>query len=227
MTGNDGENTDLDRILDKLSLRAEILNKETCMMLYNILIISGRLTPVELRKKTGLGKGSLFRSLKELLEAGIVEKEEDPDITDKRRSTFYYASDNIAVKIEEDLLKHAMKNGKIEKLNTIMTAFQNFPVAMSKFVASAIQSNQVNSRENNGKEAYGGNLVQYIKIANISNVNPLLEIIQGLVTELDKLHVKTPVDSKMPMRNPVVLTLSLTSLENAFQGSLKAIDYEK
>ncbi|MFX0117107.1 MAG: hypothetical protein ACFFB3_21345, partial [Candidatus Hodarchaeota archaeon] len=68
----------------------EIAKRESCTIIMTNLEIYGRMTHRDLLKRTNLGRGTIFRSLNLLKEAGIVAKGEDPEIEDKRMNTYYY-----------------------------------------------------------------------------------------------------------------------------------------
>ncbi|MFW9914853.1 MAG: hypothetical protein ACFFGZ_04495 [Candidatus Thorarchaeota archaeon] len=229
--------SDLEEQLAKMKLLTKICQLESCLLLYSYLMLFGKTTPVELREKTGLGKATIFRNLALLLKAGIVEKEEDMAVADKRYSLHYYISQNLInlskLLCSTELTNYAKATNQSQTVEDWLTTLETFPLTLNRFTSEHILAMRHPSSPGLPSTCQKVAKIMVFRLEDVEDFSQLIEKLKEFVNDLDVHIIKGERDWKKPLQRPAAISLSVVALDpeeicsEAFDGVLRRDKLEK
>ena len=201
-----------------MELMSRIIKIDSCLSIYSYLMLFGKTTPAELRNATGLSKATMFRSLALMSEAGVLAHEEDSEVADKRYSQHYYISQNIIEMSKElsspGLASYAESQGRAGLVAEWIRNLEFLPATLNQHTTQLLISM---SCQEEVKES-SPNVVTKLMVFRVDegeNPGEVLKSLQDFVEWFDGKHKTKRRDWRKPIRNPVVLSMSLVSLDSA------------
>ncbi|MFX1252878.1 MAG: hypothetical protein ACFFCZ_14825 [Promethearchaeota archaeon] len=162
--------------------------------------------------KLDFSRGTIFKSLLMLQEAGFVEKGVNPTIKDKRKNAFYFAqSEDVELMMnhefreyihkagKSDIYKEWLKNSLTISTTMIKTAYQ---VSIEPLLKK-IQTETLNEEETKEKEY----IITYNDLNSISDRNKLIEKIKECIKEFEEQIKEEKRDYKKPLNKPVAFAI--------------------
>ncbi|UCE10890.1 MAG: MarR family transcriptional regulator [Candidatus Thorarchaeota archaeon] len=215
MTASSVASSKMDDRLRKVRLYTRVGQQESSLQIYSYLMINGKTTAAELRRKTGLSNATVFRSLALLLEAQLVDKEEDPDATDRRYSMHYYITRNIVdvskKLVTKSLVTFAEMTGKSKTLQAWYQVLEYLPLTLNRFTSQyALDIGCTPVDDDEVEEARFVKMMAFC-VDSIDDVKTLLMKVQQFVGEYQALQGKEKRNWKSPLANPVVLSVSVVA----------------
>lgn len=200
-----------------MKLLAKICQLESCLLLYSYLMLFGKTTPVELREKTGLGKATIFRNLALLLKAGIVEKEEDMTIVDKRYSLHYYLSQNLLnlskLLCSTELIDYAKATDQSQIVENWLSTLDTFPLALNRFTSELILAMRHPSSPGLPSTCQKVAKIMMFRLEDVEDFSALIEKLKEFAKDLDVHIIKGKRDWKKPLQQPAAISLSVVALD--------------
>ncbi|MFX0114741.1 MAG: MarR family transcriptional regulator [Candidatus Hodarchaeota archaeon] len=206
----------LEEQLSRIERLLKVTRQESCLSLYSYLMVFGKTTPADLREKIGISKATIFRNLALLSESGIIDKEEDPTITDRRYNLHYYISEDLMelskqICCSHDLIEHAKEKNKaqlvIEWINTIET----IPLTLNRFTSQHILSMRHQTSNGSPESCEKVGKLMMFRLTD-AEFNKLFEKVAAFVKELDSEQPGEARDWKKPLQRPATIALSLVAL---------------
>ncbi|MFQ5976845.1 MAG: hypothetical protein ACE5OZ_01790 [Candidatus Heimdallarchaeota archaeon] len=188
-----------------------MVKRESCTIIITHLEIYGRMTHHDLLKRTNLSRGTIFRSLTLLQEAGIVAKGEDPEIEDKRMNTYYYLKKATMEypQFEQEFLDYLAETKRSTLYEDGLLSWSIYPSAMLKETAR-IRTKKILEKHDKGKPPSEGFCVSF-QIASIADSTTIFEKILACIEEVNK-HCSIG-DRKTPLEHPKVFSLVYVPLD--------------
>lgn len=193
----------------------EVLRWESCAIILAYLNIYGKMTAQELREKTKVGEKSIFRSLKRLIVADMISKELNDRVTDKRRNSFYYVSnDNISdPEMDSGFLRYLTETDRFHLISQWLLNTNRGSIGMIKAITRMMEEsiNQSTKEESFDQLADLLGRSLYLElVVDVPKSNQLKERIQKFLREEILPHKeKDQRNPKLPMKNPVGFYLAL------------------
>ncbi len=200
-----------------------ITNTDSCFLIYFQLLIFGKSTPSELRKKTNQGKSSLYRNLSLLFDADLVGKETDQTVTDKRYQTYYYAKISLGefskVELREELLIFAKEKHKIGVINEYELLIQKMPIIFTQLCSTLFLNQDPITKVKilNRANSIDSNLLEECNVILFTlfdaEENP--QIIKKFSKFLKSMDMKKIGRKQEGMRIPVALSINMMSFDRS------------
>jgi predicted transcriptional regulator len=206
------------KMADKLTmveLFTRVGQQESSLQIYSYLMLHGKTTAAELRQKTGLSNATVFRSLALLLEAQLVDKEEDPKVADRRYNLHYFITRSlmdISKKlVTRGLVDFAEETGRSEVLQEWYQVLEYLPLTLNRFASQyALDMGCILLESGELQEARFVKMMAFC-VDSIEDVETLLTKIQKFMGEYEAMRGKQKRNWKRPLTNPVVLSVSLVA----------------
>ncbi len=195
----------------------QISDSESSLLIYCYLNLHGKTTPAELREQTGLSKATTFRNLALLMQAGLIEKEKDSTVADKRYRLHYYIKQNILelskTLTSSELREHAVVSGRTAILQEWVFALENLPLALNQLTSKLMLS--MRHPAPNGLAAECQKIIKMMafRLEDVDDFNELLPAFTDFLTDFDTRPSKKPRDWKQPLKQPVALSISAVALD--------------
>ena len=200
-----------------MQLLTQISNSESSLLLYSYLNLHGKTTPAELREQTGLSKATTFRNLALLMQAGLIEKEEDSTVADKRYRLHYYIKQNILelskTLTSSELREHAVVSGRTETLQDWVFALENLPLALNQLTSKLMLSMRHPAPNGLTTECQKIIKMMAFRLEDVDDFRELLTALTGFLTEFDTRPSKKSRNWKKPLTQPVALSISAVALD--------------
>lgn len=200
-----------------MQLLTQISNSESSLLIYSYLNLHGKTTPAELREQTGLSKATTFRNLALLTQAGLIEKEEDATVADKRYRLHYYIKQNILELSKTltslELREHAVVSGKTEILKDWVFALENLPLALNQLTSKLMLSMRHPASNGLATECQKIVKIMAFRLEDVDDYNELLTALTNFLTDFDTRSSRKPRDWKQPLSQPVALSISAVALD--------------
>lgn len=199
-------NAEYEQKIKEIESFLEIVKRDSCTIIMTHLEIHGRMTHHELLKKTNLGRGTIFRSLALLQEAGIVAKGEDPEIEDKRKKFYYYMKKLTFEypKFDPELLAYLTETNRAKLYEDWLFSWSIQPTAMLKETAR-IRTKKILENRDRGEALSDDGFCVVFQISSIADSATIFEKIQECIAEVNKQS--SEVSSEKPLENPKVFSL--------------------
>lgn len=169
------------------------------------LLIKGKLTAVELQELLDLRGKSIYRSLKPLMKAGLIAKEENPE--DKRESFYFATQQNISdPRFSSEFLNYLAKSEQLEILSEYLANANKGSIAMIKVMTELMQDVLLG-----GSEQAEEMLNASIFLETVFEVSDYQEISQKLKDFIKRElrpSIKRLNKSKEPKKYPVGLYIA-------------------
>jgi DNA-binding transcriptional ArsR family regulator len=195
-----------------MQLLTQISNSESSLLIFSYLNLHGKTTPAKLREQTGLSKATTFRNLALLLQAGLVEKEEDSTVADKRYRLHYYIKQNILELSKtlstSELREHAVVSGRTETFQDWVFALENLPLALNQLTSKLMLSMRHPASKGLATECQKIIKMMAFRLEDVDDFHELLTALNGFLTEFDTRPSKKPRDWKQPLTQPVAHSIS-------------------
>lgn len=205
----------IDAQLERIALLTRIATLDSCLQIYSFLILFGRTTAAQLRQKTGLSNATVFRSLALLSEAGIVDKEEDPDVPDRRYNLYYFVTGNLMglskKLVPKDVAKELEKRGRTKELQAWYQALETLPLTLNRFASQYVLSMKYTAAESESEEEVKIIKMMAFCVDSIDDVETLLMKLQDFLGKFESLRGQRRESWKKPLQNPVVLSVSIVA----------------
>ncbi|MFX0084709.1 MAG: MarR family transcriptional regulator [Candidatus Hodarchaeota archaeon] len=206
----------LKKQLAKIKLLSRICGLESCLLIYSYLMLFGKNTPAQMRKMTGLSKATMFRNLTLMLKAELIEKEEDKSVSDKRHSLNYYIKDDLLEitkeTYSEDLKRYIQEQAKISILNEWIETLQILPLTLNQIMTKLLLTKQQRTSEISEEDCDKLVMLLTFKVEDMKNLKELTSKIQELLEVMKSSKAKTPRDWKIPLNNPVTVSINVLAL---------------
>jgi len=203
-------------MLKTMEMVSRIIRIDSCLSIYSYLMLFGKTTPAELREMTGQSKATMFRNLALMSNAGILAHEEDSDVADKRYSQHYYISRNMIEMIKElssqGLAGYAESRGKASLLATWTRNLEVLPSTLAQRTTQLLISMSCREKAKGSSPPAIMKLVVF-RLGEGGNADDIVKSIQGFVDWFDSKYRSKRRDWRKPIRHPVVLSMSLASLD--------------
>jgi hypothetical protein len=200
-----------------MELLTQISNSESSLLIYSYLNLHGKTTPAEIRVHTGLSKATTFRNLALLSQAGLIGKEDDPTVADKRYRLHYYITQNILelskTLFTPELRKFAITQGKSQTLKDWVLALENLPLALNQLASKLMLSMRHPSPDGLTEECQKIVKMMVFRLEDVDDFNELLSTLTTFLTQFDRRQSRTPRDWKRPLKRPVALSISAVALD--------------
>jgi predicted transcriptional regulator len=202
--------------LDKMELLNKITKTDSCLMIYSYLMLFGKTTPAELRNITGQSKATMFRNLSLLSEVGLLDKEEDNSVADKRYSTHYFVSQEI-MKISKHLSSKKLNNfaeesNKSEIVEEWMTTIEALPLKLSRLTSELIFLMAGRASEEEGIPCPVVSKMLVFRLADIDQVSEIHQKLVDFISDFDSRDSSKRRDWKKSLKRPVVLSIGVVAL---------------
>ena len=193
----------------------QLFNKESNLAIYLLLGLHGQMTPNELIENTKFGKATIFRSLKDLSEAGLVDADIDISIKDKRKNKFYFVIKELDdfPNTDDDFIAFCVKNSHTETLKDFIVFIRSLAVNSMKVSMDF----RANVQERNSTEDW------YSKVANkglfafsildLKENEKIMTFAKEFLEKVQALPDRKKEPSREPMKNPLVLSLGVFPLK--------------
>jgi hypothetical protein len=206
----------MDNQLERMIQLTKIVKTDSCLMIYSYLMLFGKTTPAELRDVTGQSKATMFRNLSLLTEAGLLNKEEDQSVADKRYSTNYYVAQEI-MKITKQLMskklrKYAVESNRSQVVDEWTTSIEALPLKLSRLTSELILLMAARSSEEDGVPCPIVSNMLVFRLADIDQVSVIYKKLVEFVSDFDTRKPAGKRDWKKPLKKPVVLSISAMAL---------------
>jgi predicted transcriptional regulator len=178
------------------------------------LTLYGKTTPVELRQRINLSKATVFRSLALLTEAGIVSREINNQVADKRHSVEYYVSETLEefskVTVSEEIRKCAESKEKLGMLEDWLSQLEFLPLVLNRLTSQLMISVcDGSSRPEGDKKQIIKTLV--FRLKEEENYTEFQKKLMDFMREIDAKHSNKKRNFKEPMKNPVAFSISVVA----------------
>lgn len=208
----------------------KIINTESCLLIYSYLTLYGKTTPVELRQRINLSKATVFRSLALLTEAGIVSKEINNQVADKRYSVEYYITETLEefskATISEEIKKRAKSQEKLSILEDWLSQLEFLPLVLNQLTSQLMISvcDGFSSPEGKRKQIVK---VLVFRLKEEENYTEFRKKLMDFMREIDAKHSKRKRNMKEPMKNPVAFSISVVACTDDLETDCEDIVVKK
>lgn len=205
----------LDDQLKRIALLTRIATLDSCLQIYSFLTLFGKTTAAKLRQKTGLSNATVFRSLALLSEAGIADKEEDPDVADRRYNLYYHVIRDLMELskklVTKEVARELEARGRIKPLQAWYQALETLPSSLNRFASQHLLTMKYATDESDSEEEARIIKMMAFCVDSIDDVETLLMKVQDFLDEFESLRGQRREDWKKPLANPVVLSVSVVA----------------
>ena len=192
----------------------KIVNTESCLLIYSYLTLYGKTTPVELRQRINLSKATVFRSLALLTEAGIVSKEINNQVADKRYSVEYYITETLEefskVTVSEEVRERAKSQEKLSILEDWLSQLEFLPLVLNQLTSQLMISvcDDFSPPEGDKKQIIK---TLVFRLKEEENYTEFQKKLKNFMREIDAKHSNKKRNLKEPMKNPVAFSISVVA----------------
>ncbi len=201
--------------LDKMVQLSKIISLDSCLLIYSYLLLFGSTTPARLREVTGLSKATMFRNLALLFDAGILEKEDFKNASDKRYSLHYYISRDLMKEASElstrSVMDYVQKEGKMEILAKWGKALEKLPIALSRHSSQLIMQIAQTPTDDAHDDCLVISRFLSFRVDEVEDLSALFHMMHEAIERFDAMKTPKKRNLKNPLRSPVVMSISLTA----------------
>lgn len=180
-------------------------------------MLFGKTSPAEMRKRTGLSKATMFRNLALLSEAGLVDKEEDTTVSDKRYSLQYYVRQDLMAlskrMYSEELREYAKAVDRVQVLNEWFATLKTLPLTLNRLTTQLMLSMRHPSPDGVPDRCQKVIMALAYCLEDVNDLQGLIEKLGEFTKALDPYRSKIGRDWKKPLRKPVAIVMSVTALD--------------
>jgi len=193
----------------------QLFNKESNLAVYLLLGLQGQMTPQELIESTKFGKATIFRSLKDLSEAGLVDTDIDTSVKDKRKNKKYFVIKELDdfPKTDDDFISFCVENSHTNVLKDFIGFIRSL----------AVNSMQVSMDFRDTIQEKGSTEDWYSKLANkglfafsildLNENEKVMTYARDFLKKVQSLPDRKRELTREPMKNPLVLSLGVFPLK--------------
>lgn len=180
-------------------------------------MLFGKTSPAEMRKRTGLSKATMFRNLALLSEAGLVDKEEDTTVSDKRYSLQYYVRQDLMAlskrMYSEELREYAKAVDRVQVLNEWFATLKTLPLTLNRLTTQLMLSMRHPSPDGVPDRCQKVIMALAYCLEDVDDLQGLIGKLGEFTKALDPYRSKIGRDWKKPLRKPVAIVMSVTALD--------------
>jgi len=205
-----------EKTVAKMEMQLQVFAQESCQVIHTYLTIFGKMTPNALMEKLDYSRGTIFKSLLHLQEAGYAKKEVDEKIADKRKNIYYVAmKESIDLKGSADFIEYLIAQDKLDVFTEWLKRSQTLVATMIKTVHQISIKEMIDKlekRDTNFKESEVKKFsIQFAEVTSIKDQEKLVKMMNECITEFENQMVKRE-DYEKPLSNPVAFSLFFTHL---------------
>ena len=207
----------LENQLLRIPFLTKIIKTESCLLIYSYLALFGKTTPAELRKRTNLSKATIFRNLSLLTEAGILTKEINDQIIDRRYNLEYYISETLAdiskIFFSKRLLKYVESQKKLDTLDNLLSQLEFLPLILNRLTSQLMISTCKYPSFRDGKQ---NRVVKTLifRLKEEENYENFHKKLMDLIEYVDTKKIEKKRNMKEPMKNPVAFSVSIVAYDD-------------
>ena len=220
----------LEKQVSRIPLLTKIVNTESCLLIYSYLALYGKTTPSELRHRTNLSKATIFRSLAILTEAGLVSKEINDHIEDKRYNIEYHITETLEefskVTISKEIKRYVKTHGKLSILEEWLSQLEFLPLVLNR-LTSQLMISVFDDPSNPEREKKQIIKKLVFRLREEENYAEFQKKLTNFMKEIDAKHTKKKRDMKQPMKNPVAFSISVVAYSEDMQTDSEQIVVRK
>ncbi len=202
--------------LQQMEELVEVISLDSCMSIYSYLMLFGKTTPARLREVTGQSKATMFRNLARLTRAGVLQKEDIESVEDKRYSTHYYISKNLVDYAKSlyssKLSEFARGAGKANLIREWLSQMESLPYSLHQHTSRLILVAAQRSLTDNDTPCNAVSKFLSFRLADLDEVGMLHKKLRSVVEYIDRKETVAKRDFKRPLKNPVVISISVVAL---------------
>jgi predicted transcriptional regulator len=222
--------SDPEKRISRIPLVTKIINTESCLLIYSYLTLYGKTTPVELRQRINLSKATVFRSLTLLTEAGIVSREINNQVADKRHSVEYYITETLEefskATISEEVKKRAESQEKLSILEDWLSQLEFLPLVLNQLTSRLMISVCDDSSSPEGEKKQIIKTLVF-RLKEEENYTEFQKKLMDFMREIDAKHSNKKRNLKEPMKNPVAFSISVVAYTDDLETDCEDIVVKK
>ena len=203
--------------LKRMALLTTISRLESCLEIYSYLMVFGKTTPAKLREKTRISKATVFRHLSKLSKAGLIDKEADPDVKDKRYDVHYFVAEPL-MEVSKHLYSKELKDyadthGKSQVVTEWIRTIETLPLTLNKLISNLMLS--MRHQEPTGVRVDCRKVIKVLafRLRDETDFNQVQEKIKRLLADLDSQQVQSRRDWKKPLQRPMTVLINVVVLD--------------
>ncbi|MFW9830490.1 MAG: hypothetical protein ACFFD8_01745 [Candidatus Thorarchaeota archaeon] len=204
---------------NKLSRIRDIIraiSQNSTLLIYSYLQLFGKSTPSELRQKTELAHASVFRSLALMTKIGLLTKEKDPTVTDRRYRTHYYIRQTLGELLEhatsEGLLSYAQEKNESQVVSQWMQAWETVPLALNQLTTQLMLSMRHPIQSEDQPPCQKVAKIIAFHVAEEGQFDGLDTRLKEFITDLGVHLAQVRRNWKEPLKRPIVIAISVVTL---------------
>lgn len=207
----------LEKQLLRIPFLTKIIKTESCLLIYSYLALFGKTTPAELRKRTNLSKATIFRNLSLLTEAGILTKEINDQIIDRRYNLEYYISETLAdiskIFFSKRLLKYVESQKKLDTLDNLLSQLEFLPLILNRLTSQLMIST---CKYPSFRDVKQNRVVKTLifRLKEEENYENFHKKLMDLIEYVDTKKIEKKRNMKEPMKNPVAFSVSIVAYDD-------------
>lgn len=159
----------------------------------------------------------MFRNLVLLSEAGLVDKEEDPTVSDKRYSVQYYVRQDVMALSKqvysEELREYAKAGDRVQVLDEWLATLKTLPLTLNQLTTQLMLSLCPPSQEEAPDRCQKVIMALGYCLEDVDDLQGLIRQVREFFKALDPYRSKIERDWKNPLRKPAAIVISVTALD--------------
>ncbi len=193
-----------------------VISQDSSLLIYSYLQLFGKTTPSELREKTELAHASVFRSLALMTKLGIITKEEDPTVTDRRFRTHYYIKQTLGELLEnatsEGLLQYAQEKKESQIVTNWVQTWETVPLQLNQLTTRLMLSMRHTTETPTQDTCLRVAKIIGFHVAEEGQFEGLDTRIKEYISDLGAHLSKVRRNWKEPLKRPIAIAISVISL---------------
>jgi predicted transcriptional regulator len=211
-------NTKMEELVSKLEAMVRVCRTDSCLHLYSYLLLFGSSTPAELRQQTGISNATVFRALALLCQAGIIEREDDESVADRRHRRRYLIARDLIDESRSVLSRRLREHMEFSSRGGLLAEFaeclNTLPMNLTNYVTELLLSCGAGvSCEKHGEVRIMKAMA--FRVDDVEDFNSILVLLNQLVEGFDVRRLSAKRDWRKPLKRPVMLSLNLIASETS------------
>jgi DNA-binding transcriptional ArsR family regulator len=209
-------NTDHDAKLVRTKDITQVISQDSSLRIYAYLQLFGKTTPSELRERTELAHASVFRNLALMTKVGLLTKEEDTTVADRRYRTHYYIHQSLGELLKQvtaaGLLEYAQERKETELVSRWIKAWETVPLALNQMTTQLLLSMRHTSPPGSQDACQKVTKIIGFHVTEEEHFDGLAIRLKEYIQDL-QAHLSTVKRNwKEPLKHPIAIAISMVTM---------------
>lgn len=194
----------------------DVFSKESNVAVYLLLGIYGQMAPNELIKYSKYGKATIFRSLGDLSESGLISSDIDKKETDKRKNKVYFIIKELDdfPAFTEEFIKYCIDHSQTDLLKNIFIFTRTFVLSSMKVSMDLLQYEREKKIDQDYFNSINAKGIFSFFVKDIEDHTPIIEKAREFINNITDIKEIKAKKTRDPLKNPIAVSIGVFPIKS-------------